>query len=284
MKKPEWLRKSAVRGEAALAVRGLLRESSLSTVCEEARCPNMGECFANRVATFMILGAKCTRDCGFCAVAPDGRPAAPDPDEPARVTVAAKELGLSHVVITSVTRDDLKDGGAGHFAMTIYALRAGLPGVSVEVLTPDFRGDHTSIDLVMDAGPDVYNHNVETVPALYKAVRPAASYERSLKLLDRVKERRPAIVTKSGIMLGLGETMEQVLAVMDDLAAIGLDALTIGQYLRPSLNCLPVVEYVRPEVFDELKSAAQAKGIRSVFSGSYVRSSYHAAEVFAGRI
>jgi lipoic acid synthetase len=230
----------------------------------------------------MILGDECSRNCGFCAVEKSRRLAPPDETEPGRVAKSAAILGLSHVVVTSVTRDDLHDGGAGYFAKTIHAIRQELPSASVEVLTPDFNGDADSIDCVTDAGPDVYNHNVETVPELYPRVRPQADFARSTALLERVKKRAPFITTKSGIMLGLGETIEQVEAVMRALVDAGCDVFTAGQYLRPTLSNLPVKEYVRPEVFEEIKRLGEAMGFRQVHSGPYVRSSYHAAEVFRG--
>ena len=256
-----------------------MRESGLRTVCKEARCPNMGECYSKGVATFMILGDGCTRDCGFCSV---GRikNRRVDPEEPERVASAVVGLGLSHVVITSVTRDDLPDGGAGHFAKTMSAVRRVSSAVTVEVLTPDFGGDEASLRIVVEARPDVFNHNVETVPALYRAVRPSADYRRSLRVLDAVKKFDPAILTKSGVMLGLGESRAQVEEVMRDLRLVGLDILVIGQYLRPTLQNLPVVEYVAPPVFDELKEAGLGMGFSHVFSGPFVRSSYHAKEVF----
>jgi len=240
----------------------------------------MGECFSNRVATFMILGDACSRACGFCAVEKSRNLPQPDETEPARVAEASAILGLSHVVVTSVTRDDLQDGGSSQFAHTIKAIRASLPSASVEVLTPDFGGNASAIDTVTDAGPDVYNHNVETVSELYAKVRPKADFARSAGLLERVKNRAPSIVTKSGIMLGLGETMEQVTSVMRLLIDVGCDVFTAGQYLRPQLANLPVVEYVRPEVFDEIKELGETMGFRKVYAGPYVRSSYHAGEVF----
>lgn len=240
----------------------------------------MGECFSNRVATFMILGDVCSRTCGFCAVEKSRKLPPPDETEPARVAEASAILGLSHVVVTSVTRDDLEDGGSAQFALTIKAIRASLPSASVEVLTPDFNGNAPQIDAVTDAGPDVYNHNVETVPELYAKVRPKADFACSAGLLKRVKNRAPSIVTKSGIMLGLGETVEQVTSVMRHLVDAGCDVFTVGQYLRPKLENLPVVEYVRPEVFDEIKELGETMGFRKVHAGPYVRSSYHAGEVF----
>lgn len=279
MIKPQWLRKPNVSFSDTRAVRGLLRDSYLNTVCKEARCPNMGECYSSGVATFMILGDGCTRDCGFCAVERI-KSREVDNDEPDRVARAAARLGLSHVVITSVTRDDLKDGGAAHFAKTIAAVRDVLPDATMEVLTPDFKGDENAIGVVIEARPDVFNHNVETVPRLYKTVRPSAVYERSLRLLQLVKERGAPIKTKSGIMLGLGESVEEVEEVMRDLRGAGCDILTIGQYLRPSKQRLPVVEYIRPETFDDLARKGREMGFTAVSSSPFTRSSYHAAEVF----
>ncbi|MGK7345270.1 MAG: lipoyl synthase [Candidatus Nitrospinota bacterium M3_3B_026] len=280
MIKPEWLRKPRAPFMETAATRAALR-GGVNTVCAEARCPNMGECYSAGTATFMILGAVCSRRCGFCAV-DGGRPGEVDAAEPGRVAAAAARLGLAHVVITSVTRDDLPDGGASVFAKTIAALREKLPTAAVEVLTPDFRGREDAILAVADTGPDVYNHNVETVPALYGRVRPGADYAGSLRLLRLVKERAPSMATKSGIMLGLGETMGQVAEVMADLRGAGCDILTIGQYLRPTLASLPVAEYVPPAIFEQLERQGRDMGFRRVFAGPFVRSSYHAAEVFAG--
>ncbi len=280
MIKPRWLRKPGVRFADTLKVRGRIRFSSLSTVCKSARCPNLGECFQNGVAAFMILGDKCSRDCGFCAVDHGPPSCRIDPDEPERVARAAADLKLEHIVITSVTRDDLPDGGAKHFADVIEAIRGHIPSATVEVLTPDFNGDKEAIDTVIDAKPDVFNHNVETVPRLYTKVRPSADYRRSLSLLKRVKDRKPSMLTKSGMMLGLGETTGQVVKVMEDLRRAGCDLLTIGQYLQPSLKNLPVVEYIRPEVFEELAETGMELGFKKVFAGPFVRSSYHAADVF----
>lgn len=282
MRKPAWLRKQAVPFAATAATRGNIEEHGLNTVCRSARCPNLAECFAKKVATFMILGGSCSRACGFCAVPAGVERGVVDEGEPERVAGAAAGLGISHVVITSVTRDDLPDGGAGQFVRTVESVRLRLPEATVEVLTPDFRGDGRAIDAVTDAAPDVYNHNIETVPQLYGKVRPAAVYERSLGLLRRVKERAPGMTAKSGIMLGLGETREQVEATLRDLRGAGVDVVTVGQYLRPSLGALPVAEYVRPEVFGEIAAWGERElGFSKVFAGPFVRSSYHAGEVFA---
>jgi lipoic acid synthetase len=257
----------------------LLRKHSLSTVCEEARCPNRAECFSKPTATFMILGPHCTRNCGFCSV----KSLAPDPvddREPEKVAEAAGELGLRYVVITSVTRDDLPDGGAGQFARTIAAVREILPHAKVEVLTPDFKGDFEPLGKVLDARPDVYNHNVETVERLYTVVRPAADYRRSLAVLRRAREIAPEIFIKSGFMLGLGETYEEALGILRDLKEAGCDFVTIGQYLRPTKDNLPVVEYVRPEVFEDLRVRAVDMGFKYAASGPLVRSSMNAEEMY----
>lgn len=250
---------------------------SLHTVCRNAHCPNIGQCFKAKTATFMILGNICTRGCRFCAVG-KGVPAAPDKDEPARVAEAVKKLGLKHAVITSVTRDDLPDGGAGQFAGVIRRIRETNPGATVEVLIPDFKGHMEALGTVVDAGPDIINHNVETVPRLYPRVRPRASYGRSLRLLESVKRFNPAIITKSGMMVGLGETEAEVVEVFGDLLGVGCDILTIGQYLRPSKNHLPVEEYVTPQKFDHYKTTALDMGFRYVAAGPLVRSSYKAIE------
>ncbi len=281
MIKPLWLIKPTVKFGDTRRVRERAHSGSLNTVCSSARCPNMGECFQNGVATFLILGDTCSRDCGFCAINHASLSGSVDPDEPGAVAKAALNLGLKYIVITSVTRDDLPDGGARIFAMTIAKLRELLPGSPVEVLTPDFQGRAESIDTVAGAAPDVYNHNIETVAQLYETVRPSADYTRSLNLLKRVKDTAPSIVTKSGIILGFGETKEQVLRTMKDLRDIDCDILTIGQYLQPSKRNLPVVEYVRPEVFEELAKTGEKLGFKKVFAGPFVRSSYHAGEVFA---
>jgi len=249
----------------------------LETVCENARCPNRPECYARHTATFMILGNVCTRPCGFCSVA-KGTPDELEDDEPERVAEAAARLGLRHVVITSVTRDDLPDGGADHFYRCILAVRART-GAAVEVLTPDFLGDLAAVDRVLEARPEVYNHNTETVPRLYRKVRGRAAYRRSLDLLAHVKRRSPATTTKSGLMLGLGETTEELLDVLADLRAVGCDMLTLGQYLAPTLKHIQVARYVPPEEFDALRELALALGFRHVASGPFVRSSYHADEM-----
>ncbi len=272
---PSWLRARSPLAAGTGTVREILRRYGLNTVCQSAACPNLGQCFTEGTATFMVLGRQCTRDCRFCAVKP-GAPEPVDPGEPARVAGAARELGLRHVVITSVTRDDLADGGAGHFAACLEAVHQACPRATVEVLTPDFLGKHAAIAAVVAAGPDVFNHNVETVPRLYPTVRPQAVYERSLALLRLVKELDAAMLIKSGFMVGLGEREEEVLAVLGDLRAAGCDMVTIGQYLRPSREHLPVAEYVAPERFAALAERARAMGFRHVAAGPLVRSSFHA--------
>jgi lipoic acid synthetase len=255
----------------------VIEDLRLETVCESAKCPNRTECWSQRTATFMILGNVCTRPCGFCSV-PKGRTEPLQADEPARVAEAAVRLGLAHVVITSVTRDDLTDGGADHFYECVLAVRAR-SGAAVEVLTPDFLGNTEAIDRVIEARPDVFNHNVETVPRLYHRVRRNAVYQRSLDLLARVKDRAPQIPTKSGLMLGLGETSEEILAVCADLRSVGCEMLTIGQYLQPSPQHLPVERYVPPEEFDALGTLVRGLDFKLVASGPFVRSSYHAGEM-----
>lgn len=272
--KPDWLKKK-IDLKSLTEMQALLRSLSLYTVCEGADCPNRGECFKSGTATFMILGDTCTRNCRFCAVG-KGRPLPPDPSEPEHIADAAEKLGLRHVVVTSVTRDDLPDGGASHFAATIKALKSRLPKSTVEVLIPDFKGSEEALNKVIAARPDIINHNLETVPSLYTAVRPQAVYERSLELLRRVK--KSGILAKTGIMVGLGETREEVFSLIDDIAAAGCDMLTIGQYLQPSKEHLPITEYIRPEQFEEYKRAALEKGIKYVASAPLVRSSYNAAE------
>jgi len=272
---PEHCKSPAKPGAAVLEMKRMLRRRGLHSVCEEARCPNLAECFGAGTVTFMLLGDVCTRACRFCHVATGlGRPV--DPREPEQVAEAARELGLRHVVLTSVNRDDLADQGSGQFAATIAALRRAAPRATVEVLTPDFRGDAACIDRVTDAGPEVYNHNLETVPRLYRDVRIGARYERSLALLARVKARGRALLSKSGLMVGLGETREELLAVFADLRRSGVDCLTLGQYLRPTLRHWPVARYLEPAEFAELGAAARALGFRRVESGPLVRSSFHA--------
>jgi lipoic acid synthetase len=275
-----WLKKRLPSQDTVLEVKGLMEGLSLHTVCQSARCPNLNECWSRKAATFMILGDLCTRTCRFCTV-PKGKPLALDAAEPEHVAEAAERLGLQHVVVTSVDRDDLPDQGAGHFAATIAAIRRRLPAAVIEVLTPDFRGVGRLIDVVSDARPQIYNHNLETVPRLYRRVRPGAGYRRSLGLLERVKARHPEQMTKSGLMLGLGESRAELLAVLADLRASGVDILTLGQYLRPTLAQLPVERFVPPAEFDELAREARALGFLSVASAPFVRSSYNAAEVYA---
>lgn len=271
--KPEWLKKK-IDLKALTGMQAMLRSLSLHTVCEGADCPNRGECFKAGTATFMILGDTCTRNCRFCAVS-KGKPAPPDPDEPEHLADAAQKLNLKHVVVTSVTRDDLPDGGAAHFAAVIKAVRDRVPA-TIEVLIPDFKGGEQALNTVIAAQPDIINHNLETVPSLYSAVRPQAVYGRSLELLKRVK--RSGVICKTGIMVGLGETEQEVLSLIDDIAALRCDMLTIGQYLQPSKDHIPVAEYVRPETFEAYKQAALEKGIKYVASAPLVRSSYNAAE------
>ncbi|OPY58255.1 MAG: Lipoyl synthase [Pelotomaculum sp. PtaU1.Bin035] len=276
---PPWLRKTIVISTEVARTRKLLSGLRLHTVCQGARCPNQAECFSRRVATFMILGDTCTRGCFFCAVN-KGTPAAPDSGEPERVAEAAAMLGLKHVVITSVTRDDLPDGGAGHFARTVGFIRKVAPDATVEVLTPDFQGNPESIAEVVNAGPDVFNHNIETVPRLYPTVRPQADFARSVNFLKKVKELAPEIITKSGLMAGLGESGEEVLGVMRILRSAGCDILTIGQYLRPSDIQLPVTEYVLPETYDFYMEKGVSMGFGEVAAGPWVRSSYQAGEIY----
>jgi lipoyl synthase len=272
---PEWIRVRAPSGEAFFETKRLVKELRLHTVCEEAHCPNVGECWHHKTATFMLLGDVCTRNCSFCAVA-HGRPIEVDPEEPERVAEGVVRLGLRHVVVTSVDRDDLPDGGAGHFARTARAIRDRLPECTVEMLVPDFKGDLAAVDTVVDSPVDILNHNTETVPRLYKRVRPGARYDRSLGLLRHAKQRRPSLVTKTGLMLGVGEEHDELRAVFADLAAVGCNILTLGQYLRPSASQLPVERYVPPAEFAALRDEALGLGFRHVESGPLVRSSYHA--------
>ncbi len=280
VRKPPWLKvRLNVSGEFA-RTRELVRRLGLNTVCEEAACPNIGECWAQRHATVMILGTVCTRACAFCNVK-TGLPDRVDADEPERLAQAVAELALGHVVVTSVDRDDLPDGGAEHFVACIESIRRRSPGTTIEVLTPDFRHKEGAIDAVVAAKPDVYNHNLETVPRLYRRVRPGADYRHSLALLRRVKEREPAVFAKSGIMVGLVETASELESVMDDLRGSGVDFLTIGQYLRPTLKHIAVDRYVTPAEFDDFKDLAESKGFALVSSTPLTRSSYHADADFA---
>jgi len=276
---PAYARKKYNIGELA-AVKAKLRELGLHTVCESAKCPNIGECFKKPTATFMILGEICTRRCGFCSVK-KGLTLPPDHAEPDNIAIAVGKLGLKHAVITSVTRDDLPDGGAGQFEAVINILKREFPGLVVEVLTPDFKGSTAALRKVIEAGPHIFNHNLETVPRLYQKVRPQAVYERSLKVLRTAKSFSPDVYVKSGIMAGLGETEDEVVSVMRDLRDAGCDLLTIGQYLRPSKENLQVEEYVLPEVFERYAEAGKRMGFLSVASAPFVRSSYNAEEVFA---
>jgi lipoyl synthase len=276
--RPEWLRVKFFNGPNYQELKRIMRTLNLNTVCESARCPNMGECWEYRTATFMILGNICTRACGFCAV-PSGKPAAPpDEGEPERVAEAAERMGLRYAVVTSVNRDDQPDGGASIFARTIAAIRGRIPACKVEVLIPDFRGDWQALETVVAARPDVLNHNTETVSRLYHEVRKGAIYARSLELLRRAKVLSPSIPTKTGLMLGLGETREEVLAAMQDLAAQGTNILTLGQYMQPTREHLPVVRFVHPDEFAEYKTLGERMGFSHVESGPLVRSSYHAFE------
>ena len=275
--RPKWLRAPAPTGENYRDLKGLIDRLRLHTVCESAACPNVGECWNRRTATFMMLGNVCTRRCGFCAVQ-KGAPLPVDYDEPARIAEAVSLMGLKFAVITSVNRDDREDGGASLFALVVRAIRARVAGCGVEVLVPDFQGSLAAVATVMEAGPDVFNHNTETVPRLYRQVRLGARYQRSLDVLAAAKGMRPATPTKSGLMLGLGERTDETLAVMRDLRAHHVDILTLGQYLRPSPKHLPVVRYVPPEEFADLRRAGQEMGFAHVEAGPLVRSSYHASE------
>jgi lipoic acid synthetase len=275
--KPEWLKVRAPGSPNYLRLKGLMRELGLHTVCEEARCPNIGECWHHGTATFMILGDVCTRACAYCAVS-HGRPEGLDPAEPTRVADAIAAMALQHAVITSVDRDDLSDGGAMIFADTIRKTRLRVPACRIEVLIPDFQGSESSLRTVLDAGPDVLNHNIETVPRLYRMARSGGRYPRSLELLDRSRRHQPAIPTKTGIMVGLGEEVDEVVSVLDDLRRVGVSILTIGQYLRPTPKHAPMARYYHPDEFARLKVVALEKGFAHVESGPLVRSSYHAHE------
>jgi len=280
LRKPGWIRVKAPVSKEYQATRRIVRDNRLHTVCEEAACPNIGECWSKRHATMMIMGEVCTRACAFCNVA-TGKPAPLDPMEPSNVALAVAELGLEHVVVTSVDRDDLADGGAGHFAEVIQAIRTQSPDTTIEVLTPDFKDRDGAIETVTAARPDVFNHNLETVPRLYPSIRPGARYFTSLELLHRVKRLDPSMFTKSGLMVGLGETREEVGQVMDDLRAADVDFLTIGQYLQPTRKHAPVDRFVTPQEFAEYAALARGKGFLLVASTPLTRSSYHAGEDFA---
>jgi lipoic acid synthetase len=280
LRKPDWIRVKAPTGAGYRATRALVKDKQLVTVCEEAGCPNIGECWEKKHATMMIMGETCTRACAFCNVS-TGKPAPLDPDEPRRVGEAVAEMGLNHVVITSVDRDDLEDGGASHFVQTIRAIRDTAPGTTIEILTPDFLRKEGSERSVIDARPDVFNHNLETIPRLYLSIRPGARYFHSLRLLQKVKERDPSQFTKSGLMVGLGETKEEVMQVMDDMRSAGVDFLTIGQYLQPTRKHAAVDRYVTPEEFEAYTEIAWAKGFLMVSASPLTRSSHHAGEDFA---
>lgn len=274
---PEWLTIRLPRPDTIKEVEGMMRAKNLHTVCESARCPNLAECWSKKTATFMILGDTCTRSCGFCAIKV-GRGLEVDPFEPANVAKVTKDLGLQHVVVTSVARDDLADEGAEQFARTIRALHHQNPHTIVEVLTPDFKAKPDLVKIVTDAHPEIYNHNIETIERLHTVVRPQARYDRTLRVLEMVKELDPTIYTKSGIMLGLGETRAEVLTTLRDLRAVGVDAVTIGQYLRPTMKHLPVVSFVHPDEFKEYEVIGEELGFAFVASGPFIRSSYNAAE------
>jgi lipoic acid synthetase len=279
MPKPSWLKKRIPPLQDLIRVKSILDEAGLHTVCEEARCPNLGECFSKGTATVLILGRICTRNCGFCAVE-HGMPVPPDDEEPKKVAQAVKKMGLQYVVITSVTRDDLIDGGASNFAKTIQAIRALDRKIRVEVLIPDFKGDRYSLKMVLKEMPDVLNHNIETAFRLYPRVRPQADYRGSLALLKKSKELYPYIFTKSGFMLGLGETKGEILNLLQDLREVGCDFLTIGQYLQPRPDRLPVARYIPPEEFEEYKKIGERMGFKAVASAPFVRSSFHASQMF----
>jgi lipoyl synthase len=280
LRKPDWIRVKAPGSAVFNATRAIVRENGLVTVCEEASCPNIGECWSQKHATFMILGDTCTRACAFCNVR-TGLPGPLDPGEPALVADAVARMGLRHSVITSVDRDDLDDGGAGHFAAVIAAIRRRSPETTIEVLTPDFLRKPGAMEMVVDARPAVFNHNLETVPGLYLTIRPGARYFHSLRLLQSVKERDPSLFTKSGIMVGLGETREQVLQVMDDMRSAQVDFITIGQYLQPTRKHAPIDRFVTPDEFKAFETIAYAKGFLMVASSPLTRSSHHAGEDFA---
>ncbi|HEX2385376.1 MAG TPA: lipoyl synthase [Candidatus Binatia bacterium] len=272
---PDWIKVKPPGSANYLRLKRILRERKLHSVCEEARCPNIGECWGHNTATFLILGDICTRGCRFCAIG-KGKPVGLDPEEPKNVGLSVKDLGLDHIVVTSVDRDDLPDGGSAHFAQTVFWIKQLNPGIRVEVLIPDFKGDERAIETVVRSGIDILNHNVETVPRLYKKVRPGSVYRRSLEVLKTAKALRAEVLTKSGLMLGVGETPDEVLETLHDLRAAGCDIVTLGQYLQPSLDQLKVERYVTPDEFAALKVEGQKLGFRHVESGPLVRSSYHA--------
>jgi lipoyl synthase len=279
LRKPEWIRARAPTSQGYLETREIVKSARLNTVCEEAGCPNIGECWTKKHATMMIMGDTCTRACSFCNVR-TGMPQPLDPDEPRRVAEAVATMGLEHVVITSVDRDDLDDGGAAHFAAVVRAIRLAAPKATIEILTPDFFRKGDAANIVIDARPDVFNHNLETVPRLYLSIRPGSRYYQSLRLLERVKERDPQQFTKSGLMVGLGETLEEVKQVMDDMRVAGVDFLTIGQYLQPSRKHAAIDRYWTPDEFAALETIARAKGFLMVAASPMTRSSYHAGEDF----
>jgi lipoic acid synthetase len=280
LRKPDWIRVKAPGSAGYAETKAIVKERGLVTVCEEAGCPNIGECWTQKHATFMIMGEICTRACAFCNVA-TGLPNALDADEPAKVADAVAQMGLKHSVITSVDRDDLADGGAEHFAQVIRAIRAASPGTTIEVLTPDFLRKGDAANIVIDARPDVFNHNLETVPRLYPTIRPGARYYQSLRLLEKVKDRDPTMFTKSGIMVGLGESAVEVGQVMDDMRIAGIDFITIGQYLQPTRKHAPIDRFVTPEEFETYAAQARAKGFLMVSSSPLTRSSHHAGDDFA---
>ena len=279
LRKPDWLKQRLPSGPEFEKIRGMIHKDRLHTVCQEAGCPNIWECFSHHTATFLIMGSRCTRNCRFCAVT-EGPLEPPDPEEPARVARVARQMGLKYVVVTSVTRDDLPDGGAGIFAETIEKIRQEIPDVCVEVLIPDFQGSKGALETVLNAYPDVLNHNIETVPRLYPEVRPQADYRRSLDLVQYAHEYDPALLTKSGIMLGLGEYQAEISLTLEDMLKAGCRMLTLGQYLQPSKDHLPVKRYIPPEEFEEWRKTALQMGFAEVASAPFVRSSYHARELF----
>lgn len=276
---PSWLIKKTPKAANIKKIRNMIADDSIHTVCESAKCPNIGECYSKKTVTFMILGNVCTRNCRFCAVQ-KGAPALPDPREPEKVAQAAQKLGLKHVVITSVTRDDLSDGGATHFADTIREVKRANSEAKVEVLIPDLQGNEQDLSIITEAKPNILNHNLETISSLYPLVRPQAEYKRSLKVLKSAKKQENSLYTKSGIMVGLGEKQEEVVRLMEDLRSVGCDILTIGQYLQPSKDQIEVSEFITPDLFEEYKQTAEKLGFKKVFSGPFVRSSYKASEIY----